>query len=80
LLFCRIAQNRRGRPHTDHVTIIELNAETSAKNGLKAESALDTRVDEKGIKVTKTEMKHLDMRDALHPEWNYSIVPRKPKS
>jgi Rhodopirellula transposase DDE domain len=80
-LFCRITQNWRGRPLTDHATIIELIAATSTKTGLKVESALDTRVYEKGIKVTKSEIKRLDIRgDAFHPEWNYSVVPRKPKS
>jgi len=45
------------------------------------ESALDTRVYEKGIKVSNAEMKLLDIRgDAFHPEWNYSVIPRIPKS
>src|SRR5271165_5393550 len=80
-LFCRITQNWRGRPLTDHAAIIELIAATSTKTGLKVESALDTRVYEKGIKVTNAKMKSLDIRgDAFHPEWNYSVVPRKPKS
>jgi len=48
-LFCRITQNWRGRPLTDHATIIELIAATTTKIGLKVESALDTRVYEKGI-------------------------------
>ncbi len=79
-LFCRITQNWRGRPLTDHATIIELIAATTTKTRLKVESALDTRVYEKGIKVTNAEMKRLDIRgDAFHPEWNYSVVPRKPK-
>ena len=80
-LFCRITQNWRGRPLTDHATIIELIAATTTKTGLKVESALDTRLYEKGLKVTKAEMKRLDIRgDAFHPEWNYSVIPRKPKS
>jgi hypothetical protein len=80
-LFCRITQNWRGRPLTDHAAIIELIAATTTKTGLKVESALDTRVYEKGIKVTKAEMKRLDIRgDAFHPEWNYSVIPRTPKS
>ena len=80
-LFCHITQNRRGRPLTDHAAIIELIAATSAKSGLKVDSALDTRVYEEGIKVTKAEMKRLNIRgDAFHPEWNYSVIPRKPKS
>jgi hypothetical protein len=39
------------------------------------------RVYEKGIKVSDAEMKDLDIRgDAFHPEWNYSVVPRQPKT
>jgi len=80
-LFCRITQNWRGRPLTDHATIIELIAATTTKTGLKVESALDTRVYEKGVKVINAQMKHLDIRgDAFHPEWNYSVIPRKPKT
>src|SRR3984957_3672725 len=79
--FCRITQNWRGRPLTDHAAIIQLIAATTTKTGLKVESALDTRLYEKGLKVTKAEMKRLDLRgDAFHPEWNYSVIPRKPKS
>lgn len=80
-LFCRITQNWRGRPLTDHAAIIELIAATSTRTGLKVETALDKRAYEKGIKVTNAEMKRLDIRgDAFHPEWNYSVVPRTPKS
>jgi Rhodopirellula transposase DDE domain len=49
-LFCRITQNWRGRPLTDHATIIELIAATKTKTGLKVESALDTRAYEKGMR------------------------------
>jgi hypothetical protein len=80
-LFCRITQNWRGRPLTDRATIVALIAATTTKTGLKVESALDTRVYEKGIKVRNAEMKCLDIRgDAFHPEWNYSVIPRRPKS
>ena len=76
-LFCHITQNWRARPLTDHAAIVELIAATTTKTGLKVESALDTRAYEKGIKVTKAEMKSLDIRgDTFHPEWNYTVVPR----
>jgi hypothetical protein len=80
-LFCRITQNWRGRPLTDRATLIELIAATTTKTGLKVESTLDTRLYQKGIKVTKAEIKRLDIRgDPFHPEWNYSVNPRPPKS
>ena len=83
-LFCHIppvlphdAELARPAAHLSR-HIIELIAATSTKTGLKVESALDTRAYEKGIKVTKAEMKRLDIRgDPFHPEWNYSVVPRK---
>jgi Rhodopirellula transposase DDE domain len=80
-LFCRITQNWRGRPLTDYATIIELIAATTTKTGLKVETALDTTVYEKGIKIRNAEMKRLDIRgDAFHPEWNYAVNPRQPES
>ena len=76
-LFCRITQNWRARPLTDHAAVVELIAATTTKTGLKVESALDRRTYEKGIKVSDAEMKRLDIRgDAFHPEWNYSVMPR----
>lgn len=76
-LFCRITQNWRARPLTDHAAVVEPIAATTTKTGLKVESALDTRTYEKGIKVSDAEMKRLDIRgDAFHPEWNYSVMPR----
>ena len=80
-LFCRITQNWRARPLTDHAAVVELIAATTTKTGLKVESALDTRTYEKGIKVSDAVMKRLDIRgDAFHPEWNYSLMPRTSQS
>jgi Rhodopirellula transposase DDE domain len=46
--------------------------------GLKVECALDTRTYEKGIKGSEAEMAALDItRDPFHPEWNYTIKPRR---
>ena len=76
-LFCHITQNWRGRPLTDRLAVVELIGATTTKTGLKVESALDTRSYQKGIKVSKAEMKCLDITgDQFHPEWNYTIRPR----
>ena len=78
-LFCHITQNWRGRPLTDRVTIVETIGATTTKSGLKVECALDTRLYEKGIKVSDAEMKALQIAgDDFHPEWNYTITPRRP--
>jgi len=77
-LFCHITQNWRGRPLTDRLAVVELIGATTTKTGLKVECALDTRTYKKGIKVSKAEMKGLDIvGDAFHPEWNYTIRPRQ---
>jgi hypothetical protein len=76
-LFCHISQNWRGRPLTDRVAVVELIGATTTKSGLKVECALDTRIYQKGIKVSDAEMVDLDITgDPFHPEWNYTIKPR----
>jgi hypothetical protein len=78
-LFCHITQNWRGRPLTDRLAVVELIAATKTKTGLRVESALDTRTYEKGIKVSDAEMETLNITgDDFHPEWNYTIRPRRP--
>jgi hypothetical protein len=78
-LFCRITQNWRGRPLTDRLTVVELIGATTTKTGLKVACALDERTYEKGVKVSNTEMASLDITgDPFHPEWNYTIQPRRP--
>jgi hypothetical protein len=80
-LFCHITQNWRGRPLTDRIAIVELIGATTTKAGLKVECVLDTRTYEKGIKVRDAEMAVLDITgDPFHPEWNYTIKPRRPRS
>jgi hypothetical protein len=72
-------QNWRDRPLTDRLAVVELIGATTNKTGLKVESALDTRSYQKGIKVSKVEMKCLDITgDQFHPEWHYTIRPRQP--
>jgi Rhodopirellula transposase DDE domain len=78
-LFCHITQNWRGRPLMDRVTIVETISATTTKTGLKVECALDERVYQKGIKVSKAEMNSLAITgEDFHPEWNYTIKPRRP--
>jgi len=76
-LFCHITQNWRGRPLANRLAVVELIGATKTKTGLKVESVLDTRSYRKGIKVSKAQMKSLDITgDQFHPEWNYTIRPR----
>jgi hypothetical protein len=80
-LFCRITQNWRGRPLTDRAAVVDLIGATTTKTGLKVECALDTRTYETGVKVSDSQMQSLEITgDAFHPEWNYTIRPRRPDS
>jgi Rhodopirellula transposase DDE domain len=76
-LFCHITQNWRGRPLESRMAVVELIGATTTKGGLKVDCALDTRVYEKGIKVSDAEMASLNIKgDDFHPDWNYTIRPR----
>ena len=76
-LFCYITQNWRAKPLTSRTAVVELIAATTTKAGLKVACALDTKIYEKGIKVSDDEMAALDIRgDEFHPEWNYTVHPR----
>lgn len=78
-LFCRITQNWRGRPLTDRAAVVELIGATTTKTGLKVECTLDTRTYEKGVKISDAVIASLDITgDKFHPEWNYTIRPRRP--
>jgi hypothetical protein len=77
-LFCHISQNWRARPLTSRLAVVELIAATTTKTGLTVACAEDTTDYQKGIKVTDAEMESLAItRDELHPQWNYTISPRK---
>ena len=78
-LFCHITQTWRGKPLTSRLAVVELIAATTTTAGLTVRCELDPRSYPKGIKVTDTEMANLNITgDAFHPEWNYTIVPRRP--
>jgi hypothetical protein len=76
-MFCHITQNWRGKPLTDHMTVVELIGATTTTTGLTVRCELDENLYEKGMKVSDDEMKSLNIeRHAFHPEWNYTILPR----
>jgi hypothetical protein len=65
---------------TDRMTVLELIGATTTRTGLKVECALDERIYQKGLKVSKAEMATLDIAgDEFRPEWNYTIKPRQAK-
>jgi hypothetical protein len=60
--------------------VIELIGRTTTKTGLKVECALDERTYEKGIRISKAQMRQIAIEgDPFHPEWNYTITPSSPQ-
>ncbi len=78
-MFSFISVNWRGRPLTDLRTIVELIAATTTDTGLKILADLDSNWYPKGEKITDAEFDALPIKGntAFHPEWNYTISPRK---
>ena len=76
-LFCHITENWRGRPLTDHETIVQLIGSVRTASGLTVKAKLDTRIYPLGVKVPNTDMDNLLLtRAEFHGEWNYTIHPR----
>ena len=77
-LFCHISQNWRARPLTSRLAVVELIAATTTTTGLTVACELDTNPYPTGIKVSDAEMAGLNISgDDFHPEWNYTITPRR---
>jgi len=79
-LFSFITINWRGRPLTSIRTVVELIAATGTKTGLVVQSAHDSNVYEKGVKVSDTELAAIPLtQHEWHGEWNYTIAPNDTK-
>jgi hypothetical protein len=77
-LFSFITMNWAGRPLTDYRTVVNLIAATTTRAGLTVKARLDRRKYERGVKVSKEEMKKLDLTPhEFHGEWNYTIAPQR---
>jgi hypothetical protein len=77
-LFSFITKNWRGQPLRDLVTIVNLIAHTTTKQGLKIQCALDEKKYKKGIKVTNDEFKKINITNhKFQGDWNYTIKSSK---
>jgi hypothetical protein len=77
-MFSHITRNWRGKPLRSHEIMVNLIANTKTRKGLKINSGIDRGAYEIGTKVSKNELKSLNIiRDSFHGEWNYTIAPRK---
>jgi len=73
-LFSFITQNWRGKPLYDLVTVVNLISHTTTSKGLLIKSAVDTKVYEKGIEVTDSELESVKWKPHdFHGEWNYTV-------
>jgi Rhodopirellula transposase DDE domain len=77
-LFSFISSNWRGEPLRDYETVVHLIAKTTTAKGLKVTCRLDRRKYPTGRKVSKEEMKAINLQpDRFHGEWNYVIRPHQ---
>ncbi|MGH2870279.1 MAG: ISAzo13 family transposase [Solirubrobacteraceae bacterium] len=75
-LWSLIGKNWRGRPLVSHEVIINSINATTSQTGLEVYAQLDTRDYPKAQEVTDAELAAVKIvRDAFHPEWNYTIKP-----
>jgi hypothetical protein len=77
-MFCHITANWRGRPLESREVVVNLIANTQTSKGLTIQADLNVNSYAKGIKVSKEEMSHLNLKPAdFHGEWNYVISPHR---
>ena len=76
-LFSFISINWRGRPLRTFETVVSLIGNTTTTKGLVVRAKLDRRRFPKGRKVSRKELRALNIdRDAFHGDWNYVVRPR----
>jgi transposase len=77
-LFSFITINWRGKPLISREVIIDLIASTTTQAGLKVYARLDERAYADKIKVSDAQLAAVQLEgDPFHPEWNYTIKPRR---
>ena len=78
-LFSFISLTWKGQPLWSYEAVVNLIGATRTKSGLKVKAVLDTNQYETGLTVTDQEMNGIRLRrHKLHPNWNYTLSPRKP--
>jgi DDE family transposase len=75
-LFSPIAIRGRGPPLTTPGVIVHLIANTTTRQGLAIQAALDTTRSPTGIVVSDQQLAAVNLKRAtVHGDWNYSIHP-----
>lgn len=76
-LFSFISINWAGKPLRTFETMLNCIRETTTTTGLKVKAFLMNRTYAKGQRITDAEMNTLNAtRDAVCPNWNYTLQPR----
>jgi len=74
-LFSFITKNWRGKPLISLETIVNLIANTTTEKGLEVRAMKDTKIYQKGIKISDKEMKKINLKqDDFRGKWNYVIT------
>ena len=77
-MFAPISANWRAKPLRSFNDATQYIRATTTKTGLTIDAALDTTIYEKGVKITKKQIKALNMtRYAFDGEWNYTSSPTR---
>ena len=77
-MFSFITMNWRGKPLISLQVMVNLIANTTTEKGLEIQAALDTNKYPRGIKVSKTDLEQVNIKQAdFHGDWNYTIQPKK---
>ena len=73
-LFGPITNNWQGRPLRSFEIALECIRSTSTKKGLKVDAVLNNKEYQKGIKVSDSQMKMINLiRNEELPQWNYTV-------
>ena len=69
--------NWKGQPLVNFETVVNMISATKTKSGLKIKAFLDRKDYKTGIKISDKQIEELNIkRHELHPQWNYTIIPR----
>ena len=75
-MFSFISNNWSAQPLFDYETVLKFIRTAKTSTGLKIRACLNTKIYQKGKKVSNKEMEEINLkRYTLRPNWNYSISP-----
>jgi len=77
-MFSFISLNWQGQPLVSYETVVNLIGATRTSAGLRVKAKLDVKEYEAGVKISDEDMGQLMIRaHPTHPNWNYTIRPRR---